>query len=284
MNRLAIIFVVGLLIVPSVRGQAPYVEAEIVLPEGKETIEIQINGNPADGQTFYVGDTITISCYIHAYAKVYGYSVNRAIAWGSLKIGGDYVWPSPYNPDITTYGNVEASAVVQETISETITLDATWIGSWGVAASASAWAIADGSSVEEVHRNDSMIFTVESTPPVLEVGIDIKPGSTPNTINLGSKGVVPVAILSSDTFDATQVDPATVALSGAGVAVRGNGTNYLTIEKDVNGDGITDLEVKVETENLLPGEIQDGLAILTATTYGGQEIEGSDEITIVPPE
>ena len=35
------------------------------------------------------------------------------------------------------------------------------------------------------------------------VAIDIKPGSYPNSINLKSNGKVPVAILSSPTFDAT---------------------------------------------------------------------------------
>jgi hypothetical protein len=39
------------------------------------------------------------------------------------------------------------------------------------------------------------------------VPIDIKPGSFPNSINPQSKGVIPVAILTTDTFDATTVDP-----------------------------------------------------------------------------
>jgi len=46
----------------------------------------------------------------------------------------------------------------------------------------------------------------------IPVEIDIKPGSDPNPINPGLKGLVPVAILSSPEFDATQVDPATVNL------------------------------------------------------------------------
>jgi hypothetical protein len=118
--------------------------------------------------------------------------------------------------------------------------------------------------------------------PSTKVQIDIKPGNEDNIINLGSNGVIPVAILSSADFDATTVDPTTIELSGAEVAVRGKGT--LTIEKDVNGDGLIDLEVKVETENLDPGIEQDGSATLTGETYDGVEITGSDDITIVPPE
>jgi len=118
----------------------------------------------------------------------------------------------------------------------------------------------------------------------IPVNIDIKPGCSPNTINLGSNGVIPVAILSSEDFDATTVDPSTVALAGAGVALRGKGTNYLSTERVVNGDGLIDLEVKVETENLDPGIEQDGFATLTGETFEGVQFEGSDEITIVPPQ
>lgn len=42
--------------------------------------------------------------------------------------------------------------------------------------------------------------------------IDIKPGSFPNSINLGSNGVVPVAIFGSVTFDVKQIDPNTIKL------------------------------------------------------------------------
>src|SRR6266571_162320 len=57
-------------------------------------------------------------------------------------------------------------------------------------------------------------------PEVITVAIDIKPGTTVNTINLGSGGNVPVAILSSDRFDATAVDARSVRLAGAGVALK----------------------------------------------------------------
>ena len=114
------------------------------------------------------------------------------------------------------------------------------------------------------------------------VDIDIKPGSYPNAINLGSNGVIPVAILSSDTFDATTVDPETVFLAGAGVAVRGKG-NKLASQEDVNGDGLTDLVVKLETENLDPDTFQNGTATLTGQTVNGVKFTGSDSIRIVPP-
>jgi hypothetical protein len=50
--------------------------------------------------------------------------------------------------------------------------------------------------------------------PPLEVDIDIKPCSWPNPLNVNKKGVLPVAILGTDDFDVTQVDPASVELEG----------------------------------------------------------------------
>jgi hypothetical protein len=120
-----------------------------------------------------------------------------------------------------------------------------------------------------------LAFATEPTP----VTIDIKPGSYPNSINLGSHGLVPVAILSR-----TDVDPDTVNFAGAGVAVRGNGKKELAHVEDVNGDGVLDLVLQIETQNLDPGAFQNGTAYLTGRTYDDVDIEGSDEITIVPPE
>ena len=56
------------------------------------------------------------------------------------------------------------------------------------------------------------------TPTGMLVAIDIRPGSERNPVNPKSNGVLPVAIFSSETFDATQVDPSTVFLAGAPVA------------------------------------------------------------------
>jgi hypothetical protein len=127
---------------------------------------------------------------------------------------------------------------------------------------------------------DNLEYSVVS----IAVLIDIKPDSFPNVVNLGSNGVVPVAVLTTEDFDATTVDPETVTLAGAGVAVRGKGNKSLSHNEDVDGDGDVDLLVQVETENLNAGQFQDGYAILTGSTFDGRPIEGGDEITIVPPE
>ena len=120
---------------------------------------------------------------------------------------------------------------------------------------------------------------VNYTAPT-QVGIDIKPGAFPNSINLGSNGNVPVAILSSASFDATQVDPTTVTLAGASVSLRGRGTPMAS-QQDVNGDGLMDLVVHVSTEALQLSDT-DTQATLLGQTYGGLYITGTDSVRIVP--
>ena len=73
----------------------------------------------------------------------------------------------------------------------------------------------------------------------LEVEIDIKPSSDPNSINQKSKGLLPVAIFGSPEFDVTQIDTTTVDfdildVNGSTIATKCN------IE-DVDGDGIDDM-------------------------------------------
>ena len=98
--------------------------------------------------------------------------------------------------------------------------------------------------------------------------------------------MIPVAIFSSEDFNATQVDPDTVLLAGAGaeVQIQGKGNEFMSQKEDIDGDGTIDLILHIGTANLDPDAIQDGYVVLTGTTYDGQAIEGWDEVTIVPPE
>ena len=122
-------------------------------------------------------------------------------------------------------------------------------------------------------------------PTSIEVAIDIKPGSDPNVVNLDSKGVVPVAILGSENFHASCVDSATVSLGSSQVAVRGKSDKKLASLEDVNADGFLDLVCHVETENLLPTDIQDGMMELTGSLLpecDGTPIQGSDYVIVAP--
>ncbi len=111
-------------------------------------------------------------------------------------------------------------------------------------------------------------------PCVVLVEIDIKPGSFPNSINLKSKGVVPVAILTTDEFDALAVDPTTVAFGpGAVPACDGH-------VEDMDGDGDLDLVLhfEIQESGLAFGDTD---ATLTGETFDGIPIEGTDSVKIV---
>lgn len=108
------------------------------------------------------------------------------------------------------------------------------------------------------------------------ISIDIKPGSFPNSINPRSKGRIPVAILTTATFDATTVDPSTVRFGATGTEAA---PVHFALE-DVDGDGDIDMILHFNTQDtgIVCGNI---FASLTGETVGGQEIAASNSIQTV---
>jgi hypothetical protein len=107
----------------------------------------------------------------------------------------------------------------------------------------------------------------------LPVTIDIKPGSSPNSINPRNKGVIPVAILTTDAFEAAMVNPTTVRFGITGTEAA---PNHYALE-DVNGDGRADLVLQFPTQGtgIACGATS---ALLTGKTSGGMAVTGSDSI------
>ena len=117
---------------------------------------------------------------------------------------------------------------------------------------------------------------VVTSPLVSTVQIDIRPRSPSNKINPRSHGKVPVAILTTDMFDATTVDPTTVRFGRTGteaVPVR-------SALKDFDEDGDLDLVLRFRTR-ATGIHCGDTSALLTGQTFGGQPIEGSDAVSTV---
>jgi hypothetical protein len=96
--------------------------------------------------------------------------------------------------------------------------------------------------------------------PVISVDVDIKPGSCPNPLNKKSKGVLPVAVLGTEDFDVTAIDPETIELTLEGVEggvspLRWNYEDVATPFEgelcdchELEGDGILDLTLKFDTQ------------------------------------
>lgn len=118
------------------------------------------------------------------------------------------------------------------------------------------------------------------SPGSIEVLIDIKPGSYPNSLNINGNGVIPVAVLGSESFDVTQIDRSTLLFAGLPVRVKGNGAPQCSIS-DVNGDGYNDLVCQFvdNVDDWLPGDAEATLAgnLLDTTPFAG-----TDTIRIVP--
>jgi len=107
--------------------------------------------------------------------------------------------------------------------------------------------------------------------------IDIKPGSCPNSINPNSKGVIPVAILTTEEFDATDVNPETVEFAGAAPL-------RWTIEDVMSGDGVEpdgdlDLLLFFKTQEC---SFSGSIATLTGNLFVGTPIIGTGSINLVP--
>jgi hypothetical protein len=130
-----------------------------------------------------------------------------------------------------------------------------------------------------VVEKDGVVMSYGPGARGLLVRIDIKPGSAANTINLNSNGVVPVAILSDESFDSTQLDPLSILLASSSVRLRGKGTPMTSIE-DSNGDGRRDLVVHVETKDLALTS-RAVSAVLIGRTFAGVDVIGRDQVIIV---
>lgn len=137
--------------------------------------------------------------------------------------------------------------------------------------------------------------------PVRPVAIDIKPGSCPNPLNVKSPGVFPVAIVGTDEFDVTTIDPATVRLEGVAPlrsALEDVATPFeLLLGKEdcledcneLKGDGIMDLTLKFKTQEIVfaLGDVEDGECLVLELTgnlkdeFGGTPILGVDVVLIL---
>lgn len=110
----------------------------------------------------------------------------------------------------------------------------------------------------------------------LVVDIDIKPGDAENPINLKSKGVIPVVILTTEDFDATTVDPLSVTFGPDG-ATEAHNKGHI---EDADGDGDLDLilHFKTQSTGIQCGDTE---ASLTGLTFDAVPVAGTDVIQTV---
>ena len=150
---------------------------------------------------------------------------------------------------------------------------------------------------------DSATTNATITSESSNVPIDIKPGSCPNPFKLKCKGcisVLPAAVLGTEEFDVTTIDPETVMITREGVeagvpltrhSYEDVGTPFegeLCDCHELNGDGYMDLTLKFKIADLIDElklyqiEARETIPLtLVGETYDGTPIRGEDCIWII---
>ncbi len=147
------------------------------------------------------------------------------------------------------------------------------------------------SEIQAIHESGSMGKCV---PEPIEVDIDIKPRSCPNPLNTKRRGVLPVAILGTPDFDASEIDGSSILLEGV-PPIRDSVRDVnapVTDEQDdcdcttEGPDGFDDLTLKFWTQEIVAaiGPVNDGdelVLTLTGNLLDGTPIEGQDCVLIL---
>lgn len=133
--------------------------------------------------------------------------------------------------------------------------------------------------------------------PRFQVPVDIKPTSCPNPLNVKSRGVLPVAILGTASFDVSEVDPSSVTLEGVS-PLRWNHEDVATPFEPFVGkeesddcttagpDGFMDLTLKFDTQEVVaaldPDPVDGETRVLSVAgeLTDGREFQGEDVVVI----
>lgn len=150
---------------------------------------------------------------------------------------------------------------------------------------------------------------VELVPTTVEASLDIKPGGCPNSFNRTSNGVLPVSLLGTSTFDVHDVVLSSIRIKradglggelaphegppGPHSTFSDTGTPYTGTAggcHELNGDGITDLNMKFKSNNLVANLELNSLppgAFVELNVVGeledGTDFIARDYIRLVPP-
>lgn len=137
-----------------------------------------------------------------------------------------------------------------------------------------------GQDIADNWGTTHMVVVSVTKPEFIEVAIDIKPGSYPNSIYPGQKGTIPIAILWTPNFNAPSLVDRTSLTFG-----RTGDENSLSFcspsPKDVNGDGYPDLICHFYQKKT-GFRCGDEWGYLKGETVDGIYIKGKDSVRILP--
>jgi len=123
----------------------------------------------------------------------------------------------------------------------------------------------------------AVVGTTQGPVNFIPVDIQIKPTATPPVpVNPRDKGVTPVAILGTASFDVTTVDQSSVRFGPASASPQKDSGHL----KDVNNDGILDLVFQFPTQSI-GVRCNDTALFLTGKIKSGTSIQGAEAIHTV---
>lgn len=131
------------------------------------------------------------------------------------------------------------------------------------------------------YNGDYTLIISGVSPSVQQINIDIKPGSgAVAPINPKSRGSIPVALLSSDEFDALKVDRSSLTFGSTGdeKSLQRCGKDG----SDVNNDGRLDLVCHFENQ-VSKFDATDLEGVLKGKSANGMPFEGRGLLKVVPP-
>ncbi len=124
-------------------------------------------------------------------------------------------------------------------------------------------------------------------PTPVPVTIDLKPGNSQNKVKLSSSGLLAVAVLTTDSFDATQFAPQMAHLNDASSAAAASCSGASAVRwswDDENGDGRTDLVFFFKIQDLNFTTSTTAATLMAHGSYAGADthIEGTDSVQVLP--
>jgi len=159
--------------------------------------------------------------------------------------------------------------------------------------------LANTATIDSSEQNPTVVEENTEICPV-SVYVDIKPGGCPTPINVGSKGVLPVAVLGTGDFDVSTIDPQSITLAGVSPlrwSKEDVASPYaINVDEcdindchDLTGDGYVDLTLKFDSEEIAAavGEVYDRDCLILELTgelkaaYGALQIKGGDVVSIL---
>lgn len=259
------------------------------------------------GQCVKPGATIT---YTISFNNTNPYTVTAVSLWDDMSDyttfvsatggGGGYTWSyDPVSHSVAwNIGDLPTASPDSVTLRAKVNLDTPTIP---------GTRIINKATIKPINMIGGETTVVEETdvcvpPPVIDVDVDVKPGSWPNPINIVSKGVFAAAICGTEDFDVSTIDPSTVKICIEGTAegispirwsYQDAATPFTGPEGEGHalcGDGYLDLLFHFDTQAVvtalgLAGHVGQTIPLMIKgnllESAGGTPIQGQDYVRII---